>query len=86
MKPKLFFFAVLFGSTPGRAEKNKPKLPDAPDVGPDSGRPEIGDGRQKTTHKRRSLIIKSNEFNLQLALFAPFGENDAMHTRFHPAF
>jgi hypothetical protein len=34
MKPKNLFFVVLFGITPGRAEKNEPKPPDALDVGP----------------------------------------------------
>jgi hypothetical protein len=37
VKSKLFFFVVLCGGAPGRAEKNKPKVPDALDVGSDSG-------------------------------------------------
>ena len=28
----MFFFAVLFGGTPGRAERNEPKIPDALDA------------------------------------------------------
>jgi hypothetical protein len=32
VKPKLFFFAALRGDTPGKAEKNEPKTPDALDV------------------------------------------------------
>jgi hypothetical protein len=77
VKPKLFFFAVLRGDTPEKAEKNEPKIPDALDA------LDVGsDGASSSAWRDGWWIARSNAVDRGLSKFRVHGFPDNGHPDF----